>query len=219
MNLFIYCSGGFGREVMDICRRLNRTNETWTQISFLDDSRLESQHYGAEVLRFDAALEKCGPAGMQVVIANGEPFVRQALMKKVLTAGVQLASVIDRSAAISETAEIQAGVIIFPGCYVSSLVRIASNVALIANAAIGHDTTIGENSVVAGQVNVGGGCAIGANSYIGMGAQIKECTKVGVGSIVGMGSVVFSDIPDQVISLGNPCRPMRPNTNQRIFSR
>ena len=50
-----------------------------------------------------------------------------------------------------------------------------------------------------------------------MGAQVKEGTRIGLESIVGMGSVVFADIPDEVIALGNPCRPMRPNTCKRIF--
>jgi acetyltransferase-like isoleucine patch superfamily enzyme len=36
--------------------------------------------------------------------------------------------------------------------------------------------------------------------------------------IVGMGSVVFSDIPNEIIALGNPCRPIRPNLNKKIFS-
>lgn len=50
-----------------------------------------------------------------------------------------------------------------------------------------------------------------------MGAQVKESTRIGRGSIVGMGSVVFADTLDEVIALGTPCRPMRPNTSKRIF--
>jgi acetyltransferase-like isoleucine patch superfamily enzyme len=51
-----------------------------------------------------------------------------------------------------------------------------------------------------------------------MGTQIKERTRVGKSVIVGMGSVVFSDIPNEIIALGNPCRPIRPNLNKKIFS-
>jgi acetyltransferase-like isoleucine patch superfamily enzyme len=32
-----------------------------------------------------------------------------------------------------------------------------------------------------------------------------------------MGSVVYSDIPDNVIALGNPARAARPNADKRVF--
>ena len=66
-------------------------------------------------------------------------------------------------------------------------------------------------------VNLGGSCAVGNASYIGMGALIKERVKIGSNTIIGMGSVVFNDIPDNVIALGNPARVMRPNTDQKVF--
>jgi acetyltransferase-like isoleucine patch superfamily enzyme len=82
---------------------------------------------------------------------------------------------------------------------------------------IGHDVFIGENSVISSMVNMGGACIVGSDSYVGMGALIKEGVKIGSNSIVGMGSVVYNDIPDGVIALGNPARVMRNNENQKVF--
>ena len=217
MNLCIYCSGGFGKEVLDIARRLNRAHSLWDRIVFLDDMREESSFYGADVFRLEAARERFGAAAMQAVIANGEPFVRKALLEKLDKAGIDTASLVDDRAVISETATIGAGAIIFPGCFVSSMAVIGRNIAIIAGSTIGHDTVFGDNCMVSGQVNIGGGCSIGSESYLGMGAQVKEHTRIGRAAIVGMGSIVFADIPDEVIALGNPCRPMRPNINKRIF--
>jgi sugar O-acyltransferase (sialic acid O-acetyltransferase NeuD family) len=217
MNLFIYCSGGFGKEVLDMAHRRNRARSLWDRIAFLDDSREESVFYGADVFRLESAIERFGAGAMRVVIANGEPFVRKALSEKLGSAGISLASLVDDCAVISETATIGVGSIIFPGCFVSSSASIGRNVAIIAGSTIGHDTVFEDNCVISGQVNIGGGCHVGSESYIGMGTQIKEHTRVGRATIVGMGSVVFADIPDEVIALGNPCRPMRPNTNKRIF--
>ena len=90
-------------------------------------------------------------------------------------------------------------------------------IAIIAGALIGHHAILGDNCVVSGQVNIGGACTVGSESYIGMGTQMKENTKVGWAAIIGMGSIVFKDIPDEVIALGNPCRPMRPNTEKKVF--
>jgi sugar O-acyltransferase (sialic acid O-acetyltransferase NeuD family) len=218
MNLFIYCSGGFGKEVLDIARRLNQTRLFWDRIAFLDDTREESSFYGTDVFRCESAIERFGVAEMQAVIASGEPSIRKRLFQKLSALGIHLVSLVDNHAVISGTATIGAGAVIFPGCFVSSMATIGRNVAVIAGSTIGHDTVIGDNCMISGQVNLGGGCSIGSDSYLGMGTQIKERTQVGQATIVGMGSVVFADIPDKVIALGNPCRPMRPNINKKVFS-
>jgi sugar O-acyltransferase (sialic acid O-acetyltransferase NeuD family) len=217
MNLFIYCSGGFGKEVLDIARRLNRSHSLWDRIAFLDDGREEPSFYGADVFRLESACKRFGAAEMEAVIANGEPFVRKALLEKLDSAGVGLASLVDDCAVISETATIKDGAIIFPGCFVSSMATIGRNVAIIAGSTIGHDSVFEDNCVVSGQVNIGGGCYIGSESYVGMGTQVKQNIRIGRAAVVGMGSVVFGDIPDEVIALGNPCRPMRPNISKRVF--
>jgi len=203
---------------MDLARRLNRSHARWTQIAYLDDMGEKTSFYGADIFRIEAACEHFDTNQMEAVIATGEPTVRKELLENLNLSGIQLATLVDDSAVISETAKIGAGAIIFPGCFVSSRATIGRNVAIIAGSTIGHDTAFGENCVVSGQVNIGGGCSIGSESYIGMGTQIKERTRVGKSVIVGMGSVVFSDIPNEIIALGNPCRPIRPNLNKKIFS-
>ena len=47
--------------------------------------------------------------------------------------------------------------------------------------------------------------------------NVIPAEPIGEGVIVGMGSVVFNDLPDNVVALGNPARPMRPNLEQRVF--
>ena len=41
--------------------------------------------------------------------------------------------------------------------------------------------------------------------------------SIGNDTIVGMASVVHRDIPDNVIALGNPARPMKNNDDHRVF--
>jgi len=92
-------------------------------------------------------------------------------------------------------------------------------VALNVQAIIGHDIVIGEHSVISSMVNVGGACRVGARSYVGMGVQLIQGLKLGADVIVGMGSVVFANIPDEMIALGNPARPMRKNVDKRVFKK
>ena len=52
---------------------------------------------------------------------------------------------------------------------------------------------------------------------IGMGALIKEGLKIGTKSIVGMGSIVYRNVPDGMIALGNPARVARRNDDEKVF--
>ena len=46
---------------------------------------------------------------------------------------------------------------------------------------------------------------------------VKERVNIGNYSIVGMGSIVYKDIPDEMIALGNPARPIARNTDRIVF--
>lgn len=50
---------------------------------------------------------------------------------------------------------------------------------------------------------------IGNNVWIGGGVQICPGVNIGSGTVIGAGSVVVSDVPDNMIAIGNPCRVIR----------
>ena len=51
---------------------------------------------------------------------------------------------------------------------------------------------------------------VGDNVWIGAGVQVMPGVKIGSNVVIGGGSVVVKDIPDNVVAVGNPCRPVRP---------
>jgi sugar O-acyltransferase (sialic acid O-acetyltransferase NeuD family) len=217
MILYIYCAGGFGKEIMDVARRKNAVTGSWSAIKFIDDSLDQSTHYGAEVLRFDQLSKSHEFTASEFLIANGEPVVRKKILDKLIAADAKLTKLIDVSCLVADSAILHTGVIITPLCSISSDVVLLKNSCVNTMSIIGHDVRVGSNSVISSMVNLGGACIIGDNSYIGMGALIKEGVKIGSNSIVGMGSVVYNDIPDGVIALGNPARIARSNSDQKVF--
>jgi sugar O-acyltransferase (sialic acid O-acetyltransferase NeuD family) len=217
MNLYIYCAGGFGKEIMDVARRRDNAIHQWDSIKFVDDVLESDIKYGAQVLRFDQVIANGGVDQAEFLIAAGEPAVRNKIRGKLEQANARLGRLVDVSTILTDSAQISDGVIITPLCAISSDAVLARNSCVNTMSIIGHDVTVGENSVISSMVNLGGGCVVGKNSYIGMGASIKEGIKIGSNAIVGMGSVVYNDIPDGVIALGNPARVMRNNTDQKVF--
>jgi sugar O-acyltransferase (sialic acid O-acetyltransferase NeuD family) len=217
MILYIYCAGGLGKEIMDVARRKNLVNNSWSDFKFIDDSLGQSTSYGVDVLRFDQLSKDSDFTECEFLIANGEPFVRKNILEKLIAAGAKLAKLVDVSCLVAESAILHKGVVVAPLCSISSDAVLSENSCVNTMSIIGHDVHVGNNSVISSMVNLGGACIVGDNSYIGMGALIKEGVKIGSNTIVGMGSVVYSDIPDGVIALGNPARVARPNSDQKVF--
>ena len=215
--LFIYGAGGFGKEVMDVARRANRAAAQWTDIYFVDDITPDPVRYGATVYRFADDFVQSRLSEAEFVIAVGEPAGREKLAEKLAKAGARNGRVVDTSTLVADSADLQGGTVITPLCSVSSEAHIGLHACVNTMSIVGHDVHVGDYSVISSMVNIGGGCSIGSASYLGMGALIKEGVKIGRNVIVGMGSVVYSDIPDDVIALGNPARPMRPNTDRKVF--
>lgn len=217
MKLYIYCAGGFGFEALDLAKRINDVSQQWDAISYIDDAPLGKVIYSTLLFTFEEVLNSSGD--FEVAIASGEPFIRMSIYDKLKINSVKMATLIDNTAIISKSATVGNGVTIPAFCFVSSLARIDNNVTLNAGTLIGHESVISENCVISSAVNIAGNCLIGKNTYIGMGSQIKEGTRIGEGAIIGMGSVVYNDVPDGVIALGNPARPMKNNSDHRVFNK
>ena len=56
--------------------------------------------------------------------------------------------------------------------------------------------------------------SIGDDVWIGGSVTILPGVHIGSGSVIGGGSVVTKDIPANVIAAGNPCRVLRPITEE-----
>lgn len=214
MMLLIYGSGGLGREVYDLAIRINNENQRWSEIAFIDDIRPDSELDGVKVLKFSEILQL---ENTEFIVAVGEPNSREKLYQKLKENNQKIATLIDPSAIVSNSATIE------EGCIISAFVLIAANSYIHTNSliqpfvVIGHDSVIGKHSIVSAGVLPGGGIVTGEKVYIGMGATIKEKLTIGDNTIIGMGACVFQDIPSGVIALGNPARVMRKNEDGKVF--
>ena len=55
---------------------------------------------------------------------------------------------------------------------------------------------------------------IGNNVWIGAGVQVMPGVTIGNNVVIGGGSIVVKDIPDNSVAVGNPCKVIRPITEE-----
>ncbi|KFF72882.1 hypothetical protein IW01_01555 [Pectobacterium brasiliense] len=214
MKLGIFGAGGLGREVLILAQAINRQHARWGEFVFIDDLHPNRLLKGIDVIDFSAASKI---EGIEMVVAVGEPAVRARMAERIHEQGLSLTTLVHPTVQLTSCIRLGLGVIVCQGAVVSCDVNIEDNVLIQPNTCIGHDCHIREHAVVSPGVSMGGGCRIGHRTFVGMNATVKETVTLGDDVIVSMGAVVFSDVQDSVITLGNPARVMRRNENKQIF--
>ena len=56
--------------------------------------------------------------------------------------------------------------------------------------------------------------SVGNDVWIGAGVQVMPGVTIGSNVVIGGGSVVVKDIPDNSVAVGNPCKVIRPITEE-----
>jgi sugar O-acyltransferase (sialic acid O-acetyltransferase NeuD family) len=74
---------------------------------------------------------------------------------------------------------------------------------------IGHDSIIGNNCHVYVQSNIGGFNTIGNNIDICSSSATREKITIGDNSIIGLGAIVFRDVKQNTVMIGNPAKGIK----------
>lgn len=214
MILGIYGNGGLGLEVEELAKVINLKENRWEKIIFVDDTpeKIDNE----KVYSFDFINNNYKSAEIEFMVGLGEPVHRETLFNKIKEKGYSLTTLIHPSAFVASNVSVGEGTMICYNAYISVKSNLAENVLIQPMAALGHECRIGKNSVVSSFASMGGKTSLGENSYIALNVCVKEKTKIGNGSVIGLGSTVVHDIPDGVLAVGYPARPIK-NEDVRAF--
>lgn len=215
MVLGIYGASGLGQEVNVIAKKINREMHRWDEIVFIDDINELHDINGQKMVRFNDLLKMYSE--LEIVIAVGEPSVREKMYQIIKENNVPLATLIHPGVYIDSTTVVEEGSVICEGVTITCNVCIGKNVYVQPHAVIGHDIKIGMHSIIGASCVIGGRNIIGKRVYLGSLAGTKEKLKIGDDVICSAGAMVFRDLPDGVIAVGNPARIMKNNEEKKVF--
>lgn len=216
MILGIYGAGGLGREVLELAKIINERTKRWEDYIFIIDGEPGNEVNSVRVYSYEDAIARFSDH-LEVSMGIGEPATRECLFQKLEKDGIPTATLIHPDVHIPETTKVGRGVTIQNGCFISCNVEIEDYVFIQPQVNIGHDCVLKEGCIVSGMANLAGAVTIGRYTYVGLSVAVKEKVAIGNDAIIGMYSAVYKDIPDEMIAMGNPARPMKRNEERHVF--
>lgn len=210
-SVAILGAGGFGREVLDILIAQNKISKKWKILGFIDeDPKLKGKVLnGYPVLGSFDWFSKTDQHKISVVCAIGDNVSKKKVVDKAKNLGLKFANVIHPTVTMTEFVTLGEGVIICAGCILTNQITIRNHVIINLDVTIGHDAIIEDYCTLSPGVHISGKNKICEGANIGTGAVTIQGITIGRWSIVGAGAVAVQDIPDRVVAVGTPAKPIK----------
>jgi len=190
-SIYIYGASGHGLVIADIAHRCGYEN-----IIFIDDGDNEFSNF--ESIKNNTGISIC--------FGIGNNKIRAKVFQNASNSGFKIATLIDPSAIISNSAIIGDGVVVMPNVVVNAKAIIGDGVILNSGSVIEHESVIGDFVHISPKVALAGNVKIGKMTHIGIGSNVIQGLSIGQNCIVGAGSVVVKNIVDFKKAYGNPCK-------------
>lgn len=197
--MYLYGASGHARVIREI---VESCNDSVT--AFIDDDIAKSEMDGLPVLH-DA--QGCTP----LIVSIGDNRIRNIIVERLSSAGVEFENAIHSSAIVSPTAEIGEGTVIMPGAIVNAFAKIGKHCVINTGATVDHECVIGDFVNICPNTTLCGNVHVGDSSQVCAGSVVIQGISIGKDTTVGAGSLVVKDIPDNVVAYGNPCRIIKNN--------
>jgi sugar O-acyltransferase (sialic acid O-acetyltransferase NeuD family) len=150
-----------------------------------------------------------GPVTGLVAIGGQHGGARGEILTLLRSRGVGVPAVAHPTAFVARDAQIADGCQILASSSVCAEVRIGEGSIINTGASVDHECVLGSGVHVAPGATVAGCVNIGDRTFIGAGAVVLPWLTIGNDVVIGAGSVVTRNVPDGVVSYGNPAHVVR----------
>ena len=211
-KLLLFPFSGNAREAASVVEAINRQQETWQLLGFIDDDpNKQGLRFGDySILGGREHLERNKDAFVLAVPGRPETFQqRQALIASLDIEPDRFASIIHPSASIGIGCSVGGNTLLMANIVLTANVSVGQSVVILPNTVIAHDTTLGDFCLIGANVSISGGVTIGKNCYLGSGTRIIQEVIIGEQSLIGLGAVVINNVTSGSVVAGNPARIIR----------
>lgn len=144
-----------------------------------------------------------------VVVAIGNNTARLDRQRALEVAGARMTVLIHPKATVSRHVRLGAGSVILAGAVVNIGADLGRATIVNTGATVDHDCSFADGVHVAPGAHLAGGVVVGEATWIGIGAVIRENVTIGARVCIGAGAVVIKSLPEGLVVVGNPARPLQ----------
>lgn len=206
-NIYIYGTGGAGREIVPIIDDMNEIKPRWNIIGFLDDNKgIHAKSFGEHRVKGGREILDNTEEQTYVVMGIADPKTKRKLIESVTNPNVQWVSIVHPLVYADRDAVIGNGSVICFNNIISIDTKLGEFVYVNFSCIIPHDTVIGKYSSLMNNVILSGNVSVGENVFIGSNATVIQGINIGDNAVIGAGAVVIRDVPANTTVVGNPAR-------------
>lgn len=202
-SLTIIGYSGHAYVVCDIFEVMNKPVTQYCESEYKDYNPYSLDYVGSE--QEEKGLSKLEQSdyfigiGSNTIRAKVQHFLKDKLSHLPINA-------IHPSSVIASKTSLGTGVMVAANVTINPLVEIGNGVICNTGCVIEHECRIGDFAHIAPSAVLAGNVTVGNATFVGANSVVKQGVKIGENVIIGAGSVILSDVPDNVVVVGNPGR-------------
>lgn len=205
-DLIIVGAGGFGRELLQWVKDINRIEKKWNILGFIDDNLEALQGYACDYTVIGTIRDWKPQANQEFAMAIANPDIKEKVSQLIKAKGGVFTSVVHPTATIGEFNELGEGVVMYPNSRITVNVRIGDFVTILGNTSIGHDADIMNYCTLSGSCNITRGVVLHEKVFLSCNVSVVPERKIGASVYVCAGSTVMTNIRSGNKVMGCPAK-------------
>lgn len=206
-DLIIVGAGGFGRELLQWCKDINKQKPTWNIRGFIDDNPNALNGYECDYSVIGSIKDWCPSDNEEFALAVAEPHLKEKIVRILKTRKAVFATIIHPTARICDFSKIGEGLVLYPYSGINVNTKIGNFVTLLSSG-IGHDCEVGDFCTISSYCDITGGVKLGKRVFIGSRSTVVPKRKIEDDVYIATGSIVVTNLKSGVRVMGNPAVKM-----------
>jgi len=212
-QIAIYGAGGLGPEIAWLVQECGDGQQPLQVCCFIDDDEAKQGKllYGVQVMAL-AQARRAFP-GARVVVAIGDPRIREPVAVRAAAAGFGFATLVHPRVARSGRVDVGEGTVILPGSTLTTNIVLGRHVQLNPGCTIAHGAVLGDFATLSPGVHIAGCVHLGRRVFMGTGAvtiqgSCRAPLEIGDDAVVGAGACVTKPVSPGATVVGVPAHPI-----------